>query len=70
MRRMKRVTSGTWYRGNHAMPHPTYSIFSDSPCISFDSPACLPVQLFRRSHSQTQLLLRVLRDINHASHHH
>lgn len=40
------------------IPHPTYRIFSDTPCISFDSPACLPVYLFRRSLCSRQLLLR------------
>ena len=52
---MKPMPSRSWRTGNDTMPHPTYSIFFDSPCISFDSPACLPVQLFWRSRGRTRL---------------
>lgn len=36
---MKSATSGIFYGRNGVIRHPTYSIFSDSACISFDSPA-------------------------------
>jgi len=55
---MKRVTSETPYGRNGAIHHPTYSIFSDTSCISFDSPAHHNVRLFRRSCCQIQILLR------------
>lgn len=51
---MKPLASDTLYGRNGAIPHPTYSIFLDSPCISFDSPVCLPVQLFWRSRGHTR----------------
>ncbi len=55
---MKSVTSGIFYGRNGVISHPTYSIFSDSSCISSDSPACRNVRLFERSRCQIQILLR------------
>lgn len=52
---MKPMLSRFWCTGNDTIPHPTHSIFSDSPCISFDSPASVPIQLFRRSPGHTRL---------------
>ncbi len=52
---MKRVTTETFLARNGVVGYPTYSIFLDSPCISFDSPACVSVQLFRRPPDHTRL---------------